>query len=65
MITFECPSCGHRETVGATASQKPATASQGSGAPVCPDHGKEWRHNSRGAYCATKLPDGTWCQRKP
>lgn len=31
---------------------------------VCPVHGKAWRHNSRGAYCATKVGDG-WCQEKP
>lgn len=32
---------------------------------VCPVHGKAWRHNSRGAYCATKLADGSWCAEKP
>lgn len=31
---------------------------------VCPDHGKPWKENSRGFYCATKVGDG-WCQRKP
>jgi hypothetical protein len=30
----------------------------------CPDHSKEWRSNSKGYYCATKVGDG-WCQRKP
>ena len=31
---------------------------------VCPVHGKPWKSNSRGYYCATKVGDG-WCQEKP
>ncbi len=30
----------------------------------CPDHHKEWRTNSKGYYCSSKVGDG-WCQRKP
>ena len=32
---------------------------------VCPRHNKGWRSNSRGYYCASKMPDGSWCQEKP
>ena len=33
--------------------------------PTCPVHGKPWRDGRFGWYCATRLPDGTWCQMKP
>lgn len=31
---------------------------------TCPQHGKAWKENSRGFYCATKVGDG-WCDEKP
>lgn len=31
----------------------------------CPVHGKPWRTNSRGYYCASKEADGKWCARQP
>lgn len=30
----------------------------------CPDHGFEWKHNSRGFYCSGKT-NGEWCKRRP
>ena len=32
--------------------------------PVCTVHGKPMREGKFGYFCATKLPDGTWCQQK-
>jgi hypothetical protein len=33
--------------------------------PVCPIHGKAMRSGNKGGYfCATKLPDGSWCKEK-
>lgn len=31
----------------------------------CPVHNKEFRTGKYGAYCPTKLDDGTWCKQKP
>lgn len=46
----------------------PAAPRTHSDAPVdpgkCPIHHKEWRSNSRGWYCATKVADG-WCDKHP
>ena len=34
-------------------------------APVCPIHGKAMRPGNKGGYfCATKLPDGSWCKER-
>lgn len=30
----------------------------------CPEHGFEWKHNSRGFYCSGK-DAGRWCRRQP
>lgn len=46
-------------------AQTPAGPSSKAPNPECPVHHKEWRTNSRGFYCATKMPDGSWCQQKP
>lgn len=51
----------------------PTPPQRGSSAPtgetewVCPDHGSNRvREGKRGGwYCATKMDDGSWCQRKP
>lgn len=50
--------------------QNPATAqptppSIAPSVPLCPDHNKPMRQNSRGLYCATKLEDGSWCKAQP
>jgi len=35
-------------------------------APICPVHGKPMRAGKNGGYfCATKLPDDTWCKARP
>lgn len=31
---------------------------------TCPQHGKPWKENSRGFYCATKVGEG-WCDERP
>jgi hypothetical protein len=31
----------------------------------CPEHRKPFRVGKFGPHCASKLPDGTWCKRKP
>jgi hypothetical protein len=31
----------------------------------CPIHHKPFRNGQYGAYCATRMPDGTWCKEKP
>ena len=33
--------------------------------PNCPVHGKPMRAGTKGGFfCATKMPDGSWCQAK-
>lgn len=32
---------------------------------ICPVHKKAWRQGKYGMFCASKLPDGTWCKEKP
>mgnify|MGYP001582437305 CR=1 FL=1 len=32
---------------------------------VCPVHNKPFRNGQYGWFCASKLPDGTWCKNKP
>ncbi len=47
----------------APAPQKPA---QQATAPICPVHNKPMRPGKNGGYfCATKLPDDTWCKERP
>jgi len=31
----------------------------------CPEHQKPFRVGKFGPHCASKLPDGSWCKRKP
>ena len=52
---------GSSSPVEAPAPPAPPTGAGG----ACPVHDKPWRRNSRGAYCATKLADGTWCAEQP
>lgn len=42
--------------------ERPVAPSNAAG---CPIHHKPWKVNSRGGYCPSKNPDGSWCQEKP
>lgn len=35
--------------------------SQGTGTPVCPEHGKSAQSRFGGLYCPSKMPDGSFC----
>ena len=66
MITFTCPACGHVEKVSPSngTAPSPAAPQAGPNPPKCPDHGFEWKTNSRGYFCSGKT-NGKWCERKP
>lgn len=48
------------------ADNRPTSSTSDDGAR-CPKHGKEWRTNRRGYYCATKdeNTESGWCEQKP
>ena len=45
--------------------QRAAQRATAEDAPICPVHNVAFRQNSRGYYCAKKMPDGGWCSEKP